>query len=102
MKITGLIFLLVTMLTGPSHAAIDPLTRGMQLYKKHHYEEAIHLLYSYLPSTETGRQPKTYLGLGMICLANARLYQDFYLASLATNLNYFNRLLARLPSPLTS
>ncbi len=94
MKKTGLIFLLVTMLTGPSHAAIDPLTRGMQLYKKHHYEEAIHLLYTYLPSVETGRQPKTYLGLGMICLANARLYQDLYLASLAANLNYFNRLLS--------
>jgi pentatricopeptide repeat protein len=93
MKKTGWIFLLVTMLTGPSHASIDPLTRGMQLYKKHHYEEAIHLLYTYLPSAETGRQPKTYLGLGMICLANARLYQDLYQASLATNLNYFNRLL---------
>jgi tetratricopeptide (TPR) repeat protein len=93
MKKTGLIFLLVTMLTGPSHASIDPLTRGMQLYKKHHYEEAIHLLYTYLSSAETGHQPKTYLGLGMICLANARLYQDLYLASLETNLNYFNRLL---------
>ena len=94
MKKTGLIFLLIVALTTPSVAAIDPLKRGMQLYKKHHYEDAIHVLYTYLPSAESKRQAKINLGLGMICLANARLYQDLYQASLGLNLDYFNRLLS--------
>ena len=94
MKKAGLIFLLIVVLTGPSLAAVDPLKRGLQLYKKHRYEDAIRLLYTYLPSAETSHQAKTHLGMGMICLANARLYQDLYLAALDTNLDYFKRLLS--------
>jgi tetratricopeptide (TPR) repeat protein len=94
MKKAVLIFLVIAMLTGLSDAATDPLKRGMQLYKKHHYEDAIQLLYTYLPSAESNHQAKTLLGLGMICLANARLYQNLYQASLETNLDYFNRLLS--------
>ncbi len=94
MKKLGSILLLTVILTGTSHAAIDPLKRGLQLYKKNHYEDAIRLLYSYLPAAENHHQAKTNLGLGMICLANARLYRDLYQAALETNLDYFKRLLA--------
>ena len=86
MKKAGMICLLIVALTAPSYAAIDPLKRGMQLYQKHHYEDAVHLLYAYLPSAESDRQAKIHLGLGMICLANARLYQDLYQASLGMNI----------------
>ena len=94
--IPGAAFILVMMvgLALPSHAAIDPLKRGLQLYKKHHYEDAIQLLYKQLPASKPEQQGKTYLALGMICLANAALYQDLYQASTATNLDYLNRLLS--------
>ncbi len=90
----GIIFAMMVLLALPSHAAIDPIKRGLQLYKKHHYEDAIQLLYKQLPSDKSGRRGKTYLALGMICLANAGLYQDLYQASTATNLDYLNRLLS--------
>ena len=94
MKKVGSILLLAVILAGTSHAAIDPLKRGLHLYKKNHYEDAIRLLYNYLPAAENHHQAKTHLGLGMICLANARLYRDLYQAALETNLDYFKRLLA--------
>lgn len=90
----GFILAIVVLLALPSHAAIDPLKRGLQLYKKHHYEDAIQLLYKQLPADKSDRRSKTYLALGMICLANAGLYQDLYRASTATNLDYLNRLLS--------
>lgn len=98
-KATGIpraVFTLVMMvlLALPSHAAVDPLKRSLQLYKKHHYEDAIQLLYKQLPSNKSEHRGKTYLALGMICLANAELYQDLYQASTATNLDYLNRLLS--------
>ncbi len=94
MKKAVLILLLIVVLTGPSPAAVDPLKRGLQLYQKHHYEDAIRLLYTYLPSAESHHQAKTQLGLGMICLANARLYQSLYQTALEMNLDYFKRLLS--------
>ncbi|UCE51630.1 MAG: hypothetical protein JSV31_20535 [Desulfobacterales bacterium] len=94
MKKAALICMLMVLLAVPSHAAKDPLKRGLQLYKKHRYEDALHLLYTYLPSADSGRQAKTYLSLGMICLDNANLYQDLYHAAIVINLDYFTRLLS--------
>ena len=90
----GWIWVMMILLALPSHAAIDPLKRGLQLYKKHHYEDAIQLLYKQLPADKSDRHAKTYLALGMICLANAGLYQDLYQTSTAANLDYLNRLLS--------
>lgn len=91
----GFILAMMVLLALPSHAAKDPFKRGLQLYKKHHYEDAIQLLYKHLPSEDkSDRRGKAYLALGMICLANAGLYQDLYQASTATNLDYLNRLLS--------
>jgi len=94
MKKAGLICMLMVLLAVSTHAAKDPLKLGLQLYKKHCYEDAINLIYSYLPSADSGLQGKTYLSLGMICLANAGLYQDLYRAAIAINLDYFTRLLS--------
>ena len=58
MKKAGLIFLLIVGLAAPSYAALDPLKRGMQLYKKHHYKDAVQILYTYLPSAESKRRAK--------------------------------------------
>ncbi|MGD2187538.1 MAG: hypothetical protein PVI71_15515, partial [Desulfobacterales bacterium] len=90
----AIIIAMVVLLTLPSHAAKDPLKRGLKLYKKHHYEDAIRLLYKHLPSVKSDRRGKTYLALGMICLANAALYQDLYQTSTVTNLDYLKRLLS--------
>jgi tetratricopeptide (TPR) repeat protein len=91
----GFTFLIMMLLLAvTSHAAKDPFARAMQLYKKHHYEDAVQLLYKHLPSAESDHRAKTYLALGMICLANADLYQDLFQASTATNLDYLNRLLS--------
>jgi len=90
----GFIFCMMVLMSLPAQAAIDPLKRSLQLYKKHHYEDAIQLLYKQLPADKSDRRAKTYLALGMICLANAALYQDLYQASTVTNLDYLNRLLS--------
>ena len=90
----GFILAMMVLLALPSQAAIDPVKRGLQLYKKHHYEDAIQLLYKQLPADTSDHGGKTYLALGMICLANADLYQDLYQAAAATNLDYLNRLVS--------
>ena len=93
--------LIVMLLAVSADAAKDPLKHGMQLYKKHRYEQAISVLYSQLASVgaDRHRQDKISLGLGMSCLANAELYRDLYQAAIAFNRDYLTRLLpAKGPS----
>ena len=90
----GLIFVLTAMLAVPSHGAKDSLKRGMQLYKKHLYEDAIKLLSTHPVTVGSDRQDKTNLAMGMVCLANASLYRDLYHTSRAANLDYLTRLLS--------
>ena len=90
----GLVFMLMVLLAVPLHAAKDPLKRSMQLYKKHLYEDAIYLLSTQTAEVNSNHQDKTDLAKGMICLANASLYQDLYYTSLTANLDYLYRLLS--------
>ena len=85
--------IIMMLLAVSAYAANDPLKQGMQLYKKHRYEQAINLLYNHLASNDSGRLDKIYLGLGMSCLANAKLYRDLYQAAIAFNRDYLMRLL---------
>jgi tetratricopeptide (TPR) repeat protein len=87
------ILTLIVLLTAPSHAAKDPLKRGMQLYKKHQYEQAIQVLYGLLAANDSDRRDQIYLGLGMSCLANASLYRDLHRTAIAFNREYLMRLL---------
>ena len=93
-KTAGLVLMLMVLLAVPSHAAKDPLKRSMQLYKKHLYEDAIYLLSTQPAAVDSNRQDKSNLVKGMICLANASLYQDLYHTSRAANLDYLSRLLS--------
>ena len=77
-----------------SYAADDPLKRGMQLYKKNHYEDAADLIQSYLSKAASQQQDKTYLSLGMIYFANAKLYRELYHTSTRVQLDYLTKLLA--------
>jgi tetratricopeptide (TPR) repeat protein len=76
----------------PSAAADNPLNRGMQLYSKHLYAEAGNTLYAYLPAASQTELGRTRLGLGMTCLASARLYRELYRASLRAQMDYLGSL----------
>jgi len=89
-----LIFTLIAFLATPLYAADDTLDRGMELYKKHRYEEAASMLQSYLSSVKPGKEGATYLSAGMVYLKNAQLYQELYQTSLSVHLDYFKRLSA--------
>ncbi len=84
---------IMMLLTVSVNAAKDPLKHGMQLFKKHRYEQAINVLYSHLADSDSNRLDKIHLGLGMNCLANAVLYRDLYQAAISFNQDYLMRLL---------
>jgi tetratricopeptide (TPR) repeat protein len=84
---------LVILLSTTLVAADDRLKRGMALYKKHRYEDALKVLPTDESAAKMNRQPKIYLSLGMICLENAKLYRELYQVSLSVNLDYLTRLI---------
>lgn len=94
MKRVALFCVMIFFLTSPTYSADDPMQRGMELYKKHHYEEAARMLHSYLSSVQPGKKSAMCLSLGMICFKNAELYRQLYQASLSVNLDYLKRLSA--------
>ncbi len=94
MKRFFLLFTFFVLLSGTSHAVDDPLKGGMQLYKKHRFEEAFNRIYDHLAEAESNRRDRTYLSLGMICLENAKLYRELYRVSIMANLDYLTRLIS--------
>jgi len=94
MKKVGLICILIMMQVFGSYAADDAVKRGMQLYKKNHYEDAANLLYSHLSSAGSHEQGQTYLSLGLIYFANAQLYRELYATSTAVQIDYLTKLYA--------
>ncbi len=94
MKKVGLICALILMQAFGAYAADDAVKRGMQLYKKNHYEDAANLLYSHLSSAGSQGQGQTYLSLGLIYFANAKLYRELYDASTAVQIDYLTKLYA--------
>jgi len=91
---TLLVLTTILLAAAPSYAADNPLNRGMQLYSKHLYDEAGTALYACLPAASPTELGKTYLGLGMTCLASAELYRELYRASLRAQVDYLGRLVA--------
>ena len=84
-------FLFISEMT---HAANDPVKNGMQLYKKHRFEEAFFAIYPNLAAAGSNQKDETFLSLGMICLENAKLYHELYRLSVVTNLDYLTRLIS--------
>jgi len=72
--------------------ADGPVENGMKLYKKHMYEDAGKLLYSYLPSLKPGEEGTVYLSLGMVYLSSAKLYSELRHTSISVHLDYLTKI----------
>ncbi len=94
MKRIVLFCAMIVLLAGSSYASDDPVQQGIQLYKKHHYEEAGGVLRSYLHSANPDNEGRALLSLGIIYLANAELYRELYHASVFVHLDYLDKLSA--------
>ncbi|MCP4367946.1 MAG: tetratricopeptide repeat protein [Deltaproteobacteria bacterium] len=92
MKKAVLLFVMIIFFTGSLSYAGSPVKAGMKLYKKHLYEDAGRLLYSYLPSLKPGEESTIYLSLGMVYLSNARLYRELGRTSIFVHLDYLKKL----------
>ena len=92
MKKAVLLFVTIVFFTGSLSYAESPVKAGMKLYKKHLYEDAGRLLYSYLPSLKPGEEGTVYLSLGMVCLSSARLYSELGRTSISVHLDYLKKL----------
>jgi len=92
MKKAVLLCVMVVFFSGSLSFAEGPLKSGMKLYKRHLYEDAGRLLYSYLPSCRSGEEGTVYLSLGMVYLANARLYSTLRETSVSVHLDYLAKL----------
>jgi len=88
------LLLLIMLVAGPGLAADDPLHKGMKLYKKHRYRDALQEIYPLLSTSPAARQKQIHLSLGLICYESARLYQELYHFSLTANRDYLQRLVA--------
>ncbi|MGW8180532.1 MAG: hypothetical protein ACWGQW_17500, partial [bacterium] len=62
-------WLMVLVMKASLSVAVDPISQGMQSYKKHHYEDASATLLVHMSLVEPSQQGKLYLGLGMTFLA---------------------------------
>lgn len=85
---------IIVLLAGSSYASGDKVQQGMQLYKKHHYEEAGSMLRSHFHSVKPDNEGSALLSLGMIYLANAELYRELYNTSVFVHLDYLGKLFA--------
>jgi len=92
MKKIALLLVMVVFFTGSLSYADSPVETGMKLYKKHLYEDAGRLLYSYLPSLKPGEEGTIYLSLGMVYLSSARLYRELGGTSISVHLDYLKKL----------
>jgi len=87
------LFCAITVLLAVSlHAADDPVKKGMQLYKKHHYEDAGSLLLSHLYSLNHSSASTACMSLGMVYLSSAELYSELCRTSISVHLDYLARL----------
>jgi len=92
MKKSVLLCVMVVFFTGSLSFAGGPVKNGMKLYKKHLYEDAGRLLYSYLPSLKPGEEGTVSLSLGMVFLSSARLYSELRDTSISVHLDYLTKL----------
>ena len=94
MKTVSLIGIIIISLQIPVLAGQDSLSRAMQHYTKHQYEQAVDTLYADLKTIGPGKVDQANLSLGMVCLANAELYRELYHASKLVHIDYFTKLIA--------
>ncbi len=83
---------IIAFLSGYASAADDPLQQGLELYKKHRYEEAVSILRASLSSIAPDKKSSAYLSLGMNSVYNAELYRELYGISTTVHLDYLKKL----------
>ncbi len=89
------ILLLIGMILASSvyaHGNDASLKQAMDLYRKHHYRNAAHLLYQLLPDAKPTDLSKIRLGFGMATLATAKCYRQLYDAARTVSMDHLNRL----------
>ena len=84
--------MMIVFFSGAWSFAGGPVKNGMKLYKKHLYEDAGKLLYSYLPSAKPGEESTVHLSLGMVYLSSARLYSELRHTSISVHLDYLTKI----------
>ena len=92
MKKAVLLCVMIVFFAGSLSFADGPVENGMKLYKKHLYEDAGKLLYSYLPSLKPGKEGTACLSLGMVYLSSARLYSELRHTSISVHLDYLTKI----------
>ena len=92
MKKAVLLCVMIVFFASSLSFADGPVENGMKLYKKHLYEDAGKLLYSYLPSLKPGDEGTVCLSLGMVYLSSARLYSELRHTSISVNLDYLAKI----------
>ncbi len=92
MKKALLLCVMIVFFAGSLSFAGGPVENGMKLYKKHLYEDAGRLLYSYLPSLKPGEEGTVCLSLGMVYLSSAKLYSELRDTSISVHLDYLKKL----------
>ena len=88
------LFLTISLIAGPVHAADDPVQKAMKACEKHRYEDAGRDLRAALPSLEQSKRLPAQLTLGMIYLRTAELHRELARVSAAVNADYLRRLAA--------
>ncbi len=83
---------MIVFFAGPLSFAGGPVENGMKLYKKHLYEDAGKVLYSYLQSLKPGEEGTACLSLGMVYLSSARLYSELHSTSISVHLDYLKKI----------
>lgn len=92
MKKALLLLFLFLFLASTVHGDEASLNRAMELYRKHHYQDAARLLYQLPPDKNPTRHSKIRLGFGMAALANTQCYRELYGAAKSVQTDHLHRL----------
>lgn len=86
------LFILITA-TPPAFGGSNRVQDGTQLFRQHHYQEAVLVLHALLPKIEPSLQAAVQLRFGIASLANARCYDRMNDVALALQIEYLKRLI---------
>jgi tetratricopeptide (TPR) repeat protein len=86
------ILLLMVAFPWAVYAGSGDFQKAMQLFQRHHYDDAALLMYSQLAGKAPGEPYDTRHGFGLVCLTNARFYDRLQQAAKPLQVEYLRRL----------
>ena len=92
MKKAILILLLMVIFPWAVYAGSGDFQKAMQLFQRHHYDDAALLMYSQLAGKAPGEPYDNRHSFGMVCLANAQFYDRLHQAAKPLQVEYLKRL----------